>query len=157
MSRPLRLHVNGREHRVDVDPAMPLLLVLRNVLGLTGAKLGCGLEQCGACAVLVDGRSRLSCSASVSEFEGRDILTVEGIARTPGDAPLLEALQEASAGQCGYCMPGIVVALAGARRAGALDEPGLRSALEPHLCRCGAHPRVLRAIRALATSGAGAT
>ena len=157
MSESLRLRVNGQEHRVDVDPGMPLLLVLRNVLGLTGAKLGCGAEQCGACAVLVDGRSRLSCCAGVAEFIGREILTVEGIARDPADAVLLEALESAAAGQCGYCMPGIVVALAGARREGARDEASLRTALEPHLCRCGAHPRILRAVRTLSTAIAGST
>jgi aerobic-type carbon monoxide dehydrogenase small subunit (CoxS/CutS family) len=142
--------VNGQEHTVDVDPATPLLLVLRNELGLTGAKLGCGLEQCGACAVLVDGQSRLSCSTAVEAFVERDIVTVEGIAATPRYGPLIAAMERAGAGQCGYCIPGIVVALAGALDDDrAADETVLRAALQPHLCRCGAHPRVLRAVREL--------
>src|SRR4051812_34153294 len=106
----LTLRVNGRQHEIRTDPATPLVYVLRNELGLTGTKLGCGLEQCGACAVLVDGESKMSCNAPAGQFAGRDIRTIE-----TRDEPLLDkvkaAFVEAGAAQCGYCIPGFVIAV----------------------------------------------
>jgi len=148
------LRVNGLEHEIVSDDATPLIYVLRNELGLTGTKLGCGLEQCGACAVLVDGASTLSCSAPVGQFAGRHIETPE----TDGNAILQQvraAFVEASAAQCGYCVPGM--AIAGAALLSAQprpDEAAIRAALQPHLCRCGTHVRVLRALRGLAAEQA---
>jgi aerobic-type carbon monoxide dehydrogenase small subunit (CoxS/CutS family) len=150
MSAPetITLHVNGAEHVLHVDASTPLIYVLRNQLALTAAKLGCALEQCGACAVLVDGVSTLSCVTPVAAFAGRAIVTCEGL----GGAAALSAVQQAfvdeGAGQCGYCIPGLVVAVTALLHAHPdPDEAQIRTALTPHLCRCGAHPRVLRAVR----------
>jgi nicotinate dehydrogenase subunit A len=144
----LRLRVNGEEHALDVDPATPLIYVLRNQLGLTAARLGCGLEQCGACAVLVDGVSTLTCATPAAAFTGRDIVTCEGLGRPGALSRVQQAFVDEGAGQCGYCIPGLVVAVT------ALldthpdpDDATIRAALAPHLCRCGSHPRVLRAVR----------
>ena len=148
------LSVNGQTHALDVDGDTPLLLVLRNHLGLTAAKLGCGLEQCGACAVIVDGNSTLSCARPVSEFSGRSIRTAEGLINQPLGQRLSRALTHQGAGQCGYCMPGIFVAL------GALfeadpdpDHAAVVDALQPHLCRCGSQARVLRAAQLMRAVG----
>ncbi len=140
--------MNGALRSVEVDPSTPLLWVLRDELGLTGAKYGCGLEQCGACAVLCDGRKVLSCVAPVGEFAGRAITTIEGLAQD-GE---LDALQRAfvieQAAQCGYCVPGILIAAKALLDEKPLpDEAEIRAALAPHLCRCGTHPRMLRALR----------
>ncbi len=144
----MELRVNGALRSVEVDPSTPLLWVLRDELGLTGAKYGCGLEQCGACAVLCDGRKVLSCVAPVGEFAGRAITTIEGLAQD-GE---LDALQRAfvieQAAQCGYCVPGILIAAKALLDEKPLpDEAEIRAALAPHLCRCGTHPRMLRALR----------
>ena len=140
--------MNGRVHSVDVDPATPLLWVLRDQLGLTGAKYGCGLEQCGACAVLCDGKAVLTCSTPVESFAGREITTVEGIANNGELDPIQRAFVTEQAAQCGYCVPGIVIAakaLLDANRSPSDSE--IRAALSKHLCRCGTHPRMLRAVR----------
>lgn len=143
----ITLHINGAARAVEADPATPLLYVLRNQLGLTGAKLGCALEQCGACAVLVDGVARPTCVAAVAQFEGAQIETVEGLgdARRPG--PVQRAFIDEAAAQCGYCTPGLVVAVeALRRREPPPDEATVRAALKGHLCRCGTHAAVLRAV-----------
>ena len=151
MKKSLTLDVNGVAHTVRVEPGTPLALALRNRLGLTGVKVGCGLEQCGACAVLVDDAPTLSCVRPAADFEGRRIETVEGLGTPESPGPVQQALIEARAAQCGYCTPGIVVAVTGLlRKDPHPDEGATRAALEPHLCRCGTHPRVLRAVRALA-------
>ena len=151
MTRTLTLDVNGAPRTVRAEADEPLALVLRNRFGLTGVKVGCGLEQCGACSVLVDGESTLACVRPAADFEGRRIETVEGLG-TPGEPGSVQrALIEARAAQCGYCTPGIVVALTGLfRKDPHPDDGAIRAALEPHLCRCGAHPGVLRAARSLA-------
>ncbi len=144
---PLTLRVNGEEHALAVDPSTPLVYVLRNALGLTAAKAGCGLEQCGACAVLVDGVSTLSCATPAAAFAGRDIVTCEGLGRPGQPGPVQQAFVEEGAGQCGYCIPGLVVAVTGLLNAHPdPDDAAVRAALAPHLCRCGSHPRVLRAV-----------
>lgn len=148
------LSVNGASHTVEVDPSAPLVYVLRNRLGLTGAKIGCALEQCGSCAILVDGVSTLCCVAPVVQFEGRDIVTAEGLADHATGAAVQRAFVEAGAAQCGYCTPGMVVALTALLLAERHpDEARIRAALEPHLCRCGSHVRVLAAARRLAGGG----
>ena len=149
----MKLRVNGREHELHVDAATPLLYVLRNDLRLTGAKFGCGLEQCGACAVLVDGRSVLSCNAPVGQFAGRDIRTIED--DTPLLARVKAAFVSAGAAQCGYCIPGIVIAIAAMlERVREPTEDDIRAALTPHLCRCGTHSRILAAARLAAAGNA---
>lgn len=155
MTKTLTLDVNGVSRPVRVDPDMPLALALRNRLGLTGVKVGCGLEQCGACAVLVDDEPTLTCVRPAADFEGRRIETVEGLGTPERPGPVQQALIEARAAQCGYCTPGIVAAVTGLlRKDPHPGESAIRAALEPHLCRCGAHPGVLRAVRALAAGAA---
>ena len=154
MADVLELTVNGRIERVTVDPATPLLYVLRNDLGLTGAKLGCALEQCRSCAVIVDGEAVTSCATPVEAFVGRPITTVEGIGRPDALDPLQQAFVDEHAAQCGYCIPGIIVGLrALLDRTPVPTDDEVRSALVGHLCRCGTHPRILRAVRRL-TAGA---
>ena len=147
----LELQVNGARHKVTGNPRTPLLFVLRNELGLTAAKLGCGKEQCGACAVMVDGKARLSCVDAAESFAGKVIRTSEGLQDAPVSERLREALVANSAAQCGYCTPGIFVALSALfeARPHASDRE-IRDALQPHLCRCGSHIRILRAARAVA-------
>jgi aerobic-type carbon monoxide dehydrogenase small subunit (CoxS/CutS family) len=147
----MTLDVNGASREVDADPGTPLLFVLRNQMGLTGAKLGCGLEQCGACAVLVDGEATLRCVRAVAEFEGRQIVTAEGLAAESQLSDVQRAFVAEGAAQCGYCTPGLVVALTALfKRAVTPDPAAIRAALRGHLCRCGSHAAVLRAARRLA-------
>jgi aerobic-type carbon monoxide dehydrogenase small subunit (CoxS/CutS family) len=122
--------------------------VLRDELGLTGTKYGCGLEQCGSCAVLCDGRAVLSCATPADAFVGRELRTIEGVAA----GGVLHALQRAfvaeQAAQCGYCVPGILIGLVALlERAPAPSDDEVSAALAGHLCRCGAHARMLRAVR----------
>ena len=151
MKRSITLHVNGATRALAVYEDEPLALALRNRLGLTGVKIGCSLEQCGACAVLVDGASTLACLRPAAEFEGRRIETVEGLGTPESPGPVQQALLDERAAQCGYCTPGLVVAITALLRGNPHPDDGaIRTALAPHLCRCGAHPRVLRAVRKLA-------
>lgn len=150
----IKLHVNGESHEIEVDPATPLVYVLRNQLGLTGAKLGCGLEQCGACAVLVDGERTLSCSRAASEFAGQEIVTIEGVGRSALGAALQQAFMDEGAAQCGYCTPGIIVTAASLLSE--IPSPAtseIRAALNDQLCRCGSHARVIRAVERVAKGG----
>lgn len=141
------LNVNGRMQRVDVDPATPLLYVLREQLQLNAAKFGCGLGQCGACTVLVEGRSVLSCITPVAVLEGRAIRTVEALGTVDNPGPVQRAFIEEQAAQCGYCIPGMMM------RAQALLEQTrtptraqIRAHMDANLCRCGTHMRILRAV-----------
>ena len=143
----LTLNINGSPCQVSSDPDTPLIYVLRDELKLKGTKLGCGLEQCGACAVLVDGAPVLSCVSPVSMFEDAAITTIEGIGARETGRRVQQAFVARSAAQCGYCTAGMVVAataLLDENRAPNRDE--IVRALTPHLCRCGSHPRVLRAV-----------
>ena len=150
----ITLLVNGTEHRINADPATPLLFVLRNNLGLTGAKLGCGLEQCGACAVLVEGVSTLCCALPAGDFIGKEIVTVEGLAGDGDGNDVQTAFTAASAAQCGYCTPGLVIAATALmRKSPKPDDAEIRDALVPHLCRCGSQPRILRALKQLTGGG----
>ena len=143
----LTLKINGRDHEVTSEPDTPLLYVLRDELQLKGTKLGCGLEQCGACAVLADGEVKLSCVASADSFSGQDITTVEGISGTELGQKVQAAFVEASAAQCGYCTAGLVVAVTALLNKEAKpDRDKAKEALTQHLCRCGSHPRILRAV-----------
>ncbi len=151
----IALRVNGAAHEVEADPSTPLVYVLRNHLGLTGAKLGCGLEQCGACAVLVDGEPVLTCVRGVCEFEGSEIVTVEGLAAGGEPNAVQTALIEEGAAQCGYCTPGLVIAVTALLdRSPRPTRTEVAQALDGHLCRCGSHANVLRAIDQLAGTGA---
>jgi len=153
----LTLAVNGQAHTLSVDPSVPLLYVLRNQLGLTAAKFGCGLEQCGACAVLVDGVSTLSCSTPVAEFVGRDIVTCEGLGTSTSLSYVQRAFVDEGAGQCGYCIPGLVVAVTGLLASNPdPDAAQIDEALHVHLCRCGSHARVLKAVARASAKAASA-
>lgn len=150
----INLKVNGKAHAVEADPATPLLFVLRNQLGLTGAKLGCGLEQCGACAVLVDGEPVLSCVRAVSEFEGNAVTTAEGLVENGTPNAVQQAFIAEGAAQCGYCTSGLVIATTALLQNNPKpDRDAINAALADHLCRCGSHVRVLKAIDRLAAAG----
>jgi nicotinate dehydrogenase subunit A len=143
----IRLDVNGKLSEVNADPATPLLYVLREDLGLNAAKFGCGLGQCGACTVMADGEAIFSCLTPISLLENRRIRTLEGLGSADKPGPMQRAFIEAQAAQCGYCIPGMMM------RAQALLEskPGaseaeIRAQLQPHLCRCGTHMRIVRAV-----------
>ena len=156
MTRTLTLEVNGATRTVRAEADEPLALVLRNRLGLTGVKVGCGLEQCGACAVLVDGESTLTCVRPAADFEGRSIETVEGLGTPEAPGRVQQAFLDARAAQCGYCTPGLVIAVTALlRKDPHPGENAIRATLDPHLCRCGVHPSVLRAVRALAGEASG--
>ena len=142
---PISLHVNGEEHVVDVAPTRRLLAVLREDLALTGAKHGCGEGACGACAVLLDGRAVASCLLPVAAAEGREVTTIEGLGETA--AALQEAFVAEDALQCGFCTPGQMVsasALLSATPRPTREE--IRGALSGNLCRCGAYPKIERAV-----------
>ena len=148
------LSVNGVAHDLDTDAAKPLIYVLRGELGLTGPKIGCALEQCAACAVLVDGEHTLSCNRAASEFEGNQITTIEGLAADAVGTRIQNAFLFENAAQCGYCTPGIIVAVAALLKANpGPSEADIAEALADHLCRCGSHNRVLRAVRSAISGG----
>ena len=147
------LTVNGRAVRVDADPDTPLLDVLRNHLGLIGTKFGCGLEQCGCCMVLIDGMPAKSCGEALSTVSGKRIVTIEGLGTPEKPHPLQQAFLDEQAGQCGYCLPGILVtakALLDKNPAPSRREIAL--ALDDNICRCGSHIRILRAVERAATA-----
>jgi nicotinate dehydrogenase subunit A len=143
----IRLDVNGRVHQVDADPGTPLLYVLREDLGLNAAKFGCGLGQCGACTVMADGEAIFSCLTPISLLENRRIRTLEGLGSAEKPGPMQRAFIEAQAAQCGYCIPGMMLrAQALLEREPAASEAEIRAQLQPHLCRCGTHMRIVRAV-----------
>ncbi|NMO15351.1 (2Fe-2S)-binding protein [Pyxidicoccus fallax] len=143
------LKVNGRAHTVDVPEDTPLLYVLRDELGLNGAKYGCGVGQCGACTVLSNGTSLRSCVVPAARLGGRELTTLEGL-RAPDGAPhpLQKAFLAEQAGQCAYCIPGMLMAAAALlREKPRPSEAEIRTALDANLCRCGSHNRIVRAIQ----------
>ena len=143
----LTLKINGGTHQVTSTPDTPLIYVLRDELKLKGTKLGCGLEQCGACAVLVEGEVVLSCVSPVNMFEGKDITTIEGISATKTGRRVQDAFVAETAAQCGFCTAGMVVATTALLgRNPNPDREATVTALTPHICRCGSHPRVLNAV-----------
>jgi nicotinate dehydrogenase subunit A len=150
------LRVNGTERSAALDdPGEPLLYVLRGPLGLTGSKFGCGLGQCGACTVLVDGEAVRSCITPAASLEGRDIVTIEGLGSPEAPHPVQAAFIAEQAAQCGYCSAGMVMSAAALLASNPHPtEAEARAALAGNLCRCGTHARVLRAVaRAAARRG----
>jgi aerobic-type carbon monoxide dehydrogenase small subunit (CoxS/CutS family) len=147
----IRLNVNGQDHDIDADPDTPLLYVLRDELGLNGAKYGCGLGQCGACTVMVDGQAVFSCLTPAAVLPGRQIRTIEGL----GNNATQQAFIAEQAAQCGYCIAGMVM-----RAQALLDhnphptEAEIRRHMSVNLCRCGTHMRILAAVRRAAAHGA---
>jgi nicotinate dehydrogenase subunit A len=141
-------NVNGADHKLDVDPSTPLLYVLRDDLGLNGAKYGCGLGQCGACTVQLDGKAVFSCLTPIAALEGRRIRTVEGLGTVQNPGVLQQAFEIEQAAQCGYCIAGMIM-----RAQSLLDrnpkptDEAIRTHMQTNLCRCGTHMRILRAVR----------
>ena len=142
------LQVNGKRHQVDTDPDTPLLYVLRNDLGLNAAKFGCGLGQCGACTVTLDGAPVMSCIVPVSVVGKRPVRTVEGLGTAAKPGLLQQAFIDEQAAQCGYCIAGMIMrAQALLDQHPAPTDEQIRSHMMPNLCRCGTHMRILRAVR----------
>jgi len=143
----IKLNVNGAEREVDADPSMPLLWALRDLLGLTGTKFGCGMAQCGACTVHVDGEARRSCITPIGTLAARKVTTIEGLS-PDGQHPLQRAWIEVNTPQCGYCQVGqIMSAAALLRQKPKPTDQEIDSALAGNLCRCGTYLRIREAIR----------
>jgi aerobic-type carbon monoxide dehydrogenase small subunit (CoxS/CutS family) len=144
----ITLTVNGHQHDVEAEPDTPLLYVLRDDLQLHGAKFGCGMGQCGACTVMLDGQPVFSCITPIALLPGRQIKTIEGLGTAESPSPVQRAFIAEQAAQCGYCIAGMVM------RAQSLleqnpspTEQQIRDHMQPNLCRCGTHMRILRAVR----------
>jgi nicotinate dehydrogenase subunit A len=141
------LDINGRTHAIDADPNTPLLYVLRDHLALFGAKFGCGLGQCGACTVMIDGLAAFSCITPISLLPGRKIKTIEGLGTVDNPGPVQRAFIEEQAAQCGYCIAGMIMrAQALLEKNPAPSDAEVRRHMMPNLCRCGTHMRILRAV-----------
>jgi nicotinate dehydrogenase subunit A len=139
--------LNGAPVAPDIEDDATLLHALRGPLGLSGPRFGCGAEQCGACVVLVEGEPRYACTLPVGAAAGRHVETVEGLGTPEAPHPLQRAFLAEQAGQCGFCLSGILMASAALlRRHPRPSEEAVRAALDPHLCRCGAHNRIIRAV-----------
>jgi nicotinate dehydrogenase subunit A len=144
----MKLNVNGRQYDIDAAPETPLLYVLRDELALNGAKFGCGLGQCGACTVMVDGEAIFSCLTPVLLLEGKQVTTVEGLGSIENPGPMQRAFMDEQAAQCGYCIPGMMMrAQALLQSKPTATDAEIRVALQPNLCRCGTYWRILRAVR----------
>ena len=142
------LNVNDQPHNVEADPRTPLLYVLRDDLKLNAAKFGCGLGQCGACTVLLDGKPVFSCVTPIALLTGKKVTTLEGLGTAEEPAPIQRAFMEEQAAQCGYCIPGMMMrAQALLQKNPNASDAEIRAALESNLCRCGTHMRILRAVR----------
>jgi nicotinate dehydrogenase subunit A len=143
----MTLKVNGQDHQIDTEPDTPLLYVLRDDLKLNAAKYGCGLGQCGACTVIVDGEAVLSCVTPMALLQGKQVTTLEGLGTAARPGPIQRAFIEEQAAQCGYCIPGMMMrAQALLQRNRTPTDRQIRDELVPNLCRCGTHMRILRAV-----------
>ncbi len=154
LKRALNLTVNGRLTSVEAEENTPLVYVLREELGLKGTRLGCGQSQCGACHVLLDGVSVPACDTPLWAAENKAVVTVEGLGQPGAMHVLQQAFIDEQAAQCGYCVSGILVSAAALLAKCPLpSEAQVREALDPHLCRCGAHNRMVRAVLKAAAVG----
>ncbi|CAB3767965.1 (2Fe-2S)-binding protein [Paraburkholderia solisilvae] len=152
----ITLTVNNMSHEMDVDPSTPLLYVLRNQLQLNGAKFGCGLGQCGACTVIVGDEPVFSCLLPVAACDGRAVRTIESLGSVEHPGPLQRAFIDQQAAQCGYCIAGMIMrAQALLERENAPTDEQIREHLQPNLCRCGTHMRIVAAIRQAAQPASG--
>ena len=143
-----KLEVNGKAVQVDAEPDTPLLYVLRDDLKLNAAKFGCGLGQCGACTVHVDGEPVYSCITPIAALEGKKVTTLEGLGTVDNPGPLQRAFIQEQAAQCGYCIPGMMMrAAALLKKTPKPSDAQIREAMFPNLCRCGTHMRILRAVK----------
>ena len=149
--------LNGAEVAPDIEDDAPLLAALRGPLGLSGPRFGCGAEQCGACVVLLDGAPVFACNTPVAAAAGKRVETVESLGTPEAPHPLQRAFLDLQAGQCGYCLSGILMASAALlRRVPKPTEAQVKEALDPHLCRCGAQNRIVRAVLRAAEEGVAA-
>jgi isoquinoline 1-oxidoreductase alpha subunit len=147
------LSINGQDHNVDAPPEMPLLWVLRDVLGLTGTKFGCGIGQCGACTVHLDGKPARSCLLPISAVGGRPITTIEGVGTTPVGAKVQKAWLDLEVVQCGYCQSGqIMSATALLSATPQPNDADINAAMSGNICRCGTYVRIREAIKLAAGS-----
>ena len=147
----MTLKVNGHDHTIDADPDTPLLYVLRDEIKLNAAKFGCGLGQCGACTVIVDGKAVLSCVTPLMLLQDKQVTTLEGLGTVSEPAPIQRAFMEEQSAQCGYCIAGMMMrAQALLQRNPKASDEQIRTELAPHLCRCGTHMRILRAVERVA-------
>ena len=150
----VKLQINGKEHEIEADPAMPLLWALRDLLGLTGTKYSCGISACGACTVLVDGKPVRSCVTPVSSVSGNAIMTIEGLSNDRSH-PVQQAWLEEQVPQCGYCQSGqIMAAVALLNQKPNPTEADIDTAMAGVLCRCGTYPRIRKAIKRAAAIAA---
>jgi len=159
MAQKFEFTVNGKPVSIALgNEETPLLDVLRNALGLMGSRFGCGLEQCGCCMVLIDGAAEKSCAKPVWSVAGKDITTIEGLGTAARPHPLQQAFLEEQAGQCGYCLSGVIVsAKALLDRNPQPSRAEIAAALDDNICRCGTHARILKAVqKAAAQMRAGA-
>jgi isoquinoline 1-oxidoreductase alpha subunit len=152
----LELNVNGRAHRIDVEPEMPLLWALRDHLNLPGTKYGCGVSACGACTVHVDGQAVRSCTLPVADVVGKKIVTIEGLSQT-GLHGIQQAWIDHEVPQCGYCQPGMMMSAAALLAANPKPSDAQIDAAMTNLCRCGTYARVRKAIQALAAAAGAST
>ena len=144
----ITLNVNGKSHQVDVEPDTPLLYVLRNELDLHAAKYGCGLGQCGACTVMIDGKAQLSCITPALLAQGHEITTVEGLGTIDKPGPIQAAFIEKQSAQCGYCIAGMMMSAAALLKHNPKpNDEEIRTALRTNLCRCGTHMRIVAAVK----------
>jgi nicotinate dehydrogenase subunit A len=144
----ISLRVNGRSHAVAADPETPLLYILRNDLKLNGPKFGCGLGQCGACTVIIDGRAARSCVTTVGDARDGEIVTLEGLGTRENPHPVQRAFIEEQAAQCGYCLNGMIMqAKAFLDQTAKPTEAEIKAALAGNLCRCGTHVEIVRAVQ----------
>src|SRR5579872_4937460 len=150
----ISLQVNGTSHGVEVEPDTPLLYVLRNDLELNGPKFGCGLDQCGACTVIMDGRAVRSCVTPMSRAADTQVVTLEGLGTIDQPHPLQQAFIDEQAAQCGYCINGMIMtAKSLLKRNPHPSEEQIKEALDQNLCRCGTHLRIVRAVTRAAQGG----
>jgi isoquinoline 1-oxidoreductase alpha subunit len=145
----VQLNVNGKTHDLDVEPDAPLLWVIRDEIGLTGTKFGCGIAQCGACTVHVNGTAQRSCVTPVSSVVGADITTIEGISEN-GLTPVQQAWIDCQVPQCGYCQSGMIMAVSALLKSNPHPTDDDLAAAVTNICRCGTYPRIRAAVRALA-------
>jgi nicotinate dehydrogenase subunit A len=143
------LNINGKKHTVSTEEDTPLLYVLRNQLSLNGPKFGCGMQQCGACMVLIDGKAEFSCMMPASALQQRSIITLEGLAKPDGKLhPVQQSFLDEQAAQCGYCLNGMVISAVGLLNTTPQpDEAAIKRGMQRVLCRCGSQARVIKAVK----------
>jgi aerobic-type carbon monoxide dehydrogenase small subunit (CoxS/CutS family) len=151
MAEKISFNLNGKKTEITTEPGQTLLWVLRNQLGLTGTKFGCGSGFCGACTVLINREPARSCMLPVSDISGKEVITIEGLARNGKLHPLQKAFMDHDALQCGYCTPGMIMTAAGmVMKNPAITRQEIIAGLEENLCRCGAHNRIIDAVETAA-------